>query len=210
MIYGMKINFSLFFKAVTSIIVFSFCSPIFADTTIVSDNQLSQTEQQGGVIAKQRLLQWQSLINHHQNGSELVKLKLVNQFFNRMKYVPSKDKWDERTHWATPIELLSQGRGSCEDFALAKYYSLRKMGIAAEKLRLAYVKALPSNQACMILAYYRSSTADPIILGHSHSALFTASKRPDLKPLYSFNETKNQQLNLWQDWTMRLSKQGLQ
>ncbi|MDM8349520.1 transglutaminase-like cysteine peptidase [Pseudomonas sp. sp1636] len=55
--------------------------------------------------------------------------------------------WGERDYWATPIEALVKGAADCEDYSLAKYFSLRQLGVPTGKLRLTYVKALKLNQA---------------------------------------------------------------
>jgi predicted transglutaminase-like cysteine proteinase len=78
--------------------------------------------------------------------------------------------WGQSDYWATPAELIGQGRGDCEDFSIAKYYSLIELGIPVSKLRLVYVKAVQTGpagtflQAHMVLAYYATPNADPLVL----------------------------------------------
>ncbi|MFX5464767.1 transglutaminase-like cysteine peptidase, partial [Acinetobacter baumannii] len=79
-------------------------------------------------------------------------------------YKSNEDVWGQRDYWATPIEFLTKNAGDCEDYAIAKYYTLSKMGISIDKLRLAYVKAIRLQQAHMILTYYESSQQEPLIL----------------------------------------------
>ncbi|BBN52020.1 hypothetical protein TRE132_01450 [Pseudomonas chlororaphis subsp. aurantiaca] len=59
----------------------------------------------------------------------------------------------------TPVEALWKGAGDCEDYAIAKYFSLRHLGVSSDKLRITYVKALRQNRAHMVLTYY--STRKP-------------------------------------------------
>jgi len=109
-------------------------------------------------------------------------LRDVNQFFNqRYQFVDDVDLWKQADYWATPLESMARGAGDCEDFTIAKYFTLRELGVAPQKLRLTYVKARiggPAStvtQAHMVLAYY----ADP--------AIRPASQRSDLQPVFSFN-----------------------
>ena len=61
------------------------------------------------------------------------------------------------------------------------------MGVPVDKLRITYVKAIRLNQAHMVLAYYETPSAEPLILDNLISDIKPASKRTDLVPVYSFN-----------------------
>ena len=125
---------------------------------------------------------------------ETAKLKHINDFINRtIGFEDDRSVWDQSDYWATPLETIGQGRGDCEDFAIIKYVSLRHAGIASDKLRLIYVKARintpdgPIQVAHMVLAYYASPNAEPLLLDNLEPRILPASKRPDLKPVFSFN-----------------------
>ncbi len=53
-----------------------------------------------------------------------------------------------------PLEFLGSNAGDCEDFTIAKYFSLLELGVSDKKLRLVYVKTIELNQFHMVLAYY--------------------------------------------------------
>ncbi len=102
-----------------------------------------------------RIDAWQNLMATQKQGTELEQLQVVNRFFNQqLRYVEDIDLWHEVDYWATPVQALIKGAGDCEDYAIAKYFSLRRMGIPSEKLRITYVKALRQNRAHMVLTYY--------------------------------------------------------
>lgn len=84
-----------------------------------------------------------------------------------------------------PVEALWKGAGDCEDYAIAKYFSLRHLGVASDKLRITYVKALRLNRAHMVLTYYSSPEAMPLVLDSLIDAIQPASQRTDLLPVYS-------------------------
>jgi len=170
-----------------------------------------------------RIDAWQSLLATQNQGSELDRLQAVNRFFNQqLRYVEDIDLWHETDYWATPIQALIKGAGDCEDYAIAKYFSLRRMGIASEKLRITYVKALRQNRAHMVLTYYSSPEAMPLVLDSLMEAIRPASQRPDLLPVYAFNgeglwltgsagnrkvgDTKR--LSRWQDLLKKMQAEG--
>lgn len=143
---------------------------------------------------------------------ELEKIKSINQFYNRqVQYREDIDNWGVVDHWTSPLELLQRGSGDCEDYAIAKYFSLIAMGLAPAKMRMVYVRAQTGGaiQAHMVLAYYPEPNAEPWILDNLITDIRPASRRPDLAPVFSFNAE-----GLWQgvgsasagDPTARLSR----
>jgi predicted transglutaminase-like cysteine proteinase len=121
------------------------------------------------------------------------RLKSINQFFNRrVLFRDDTEVWHEFDHWASPLETLEKGQGDCEDYAIAKYFSLVAVGMPTHKLRLVYVRAQLGGsggptQAHMVLAYYASASAEPLILDNLIGDVRPASRRPDLTPVFSFN-----------------------
>jgi len=85
------------------------------------------------------------------------------------------------------MQMLTSNGGDCEDFSIAKYFTLREMGIPAERMRLTYVKALELNQAHMVLTYFPTPESDPLVLDNLLTEIRPASDRKDLLPVYSFN-----------------------
>ena len=55
----------------------------------------------------------------------------------------------------------------------------------------------------MVLTYYHKSGAEPVVLDNINKTLQLASKRTDLKPVYSFNAS-----GLWQAKTKGETKVG--
>ncbi len=139
-----------------------------------------------GDDAVERLLDWQVLAQD-KSGGELDKLNHVNDFFNQARFVNDQELWGEEDYWATPVELLARNAGDCEDYAIAKYFTLIAKGIAEEKLQISYVKAIELGQAHMVLAYYEAPESIPLILDNIDPEIKPANLRPDLEPVYSFN-----------------------
>lgn len=148
---------------------------------------VSAVESLYGEAAGRRVIAWRNLIDELSTQSEQQKIEQVNQFFNQLNFVNDIDLWGQSDYWATPLEFLGANAGDCEDFTIAKYFSLRELGVDDNKLRLIYVKALELNQFHMVLAYYSTPSAVPVILDNLNKSLLPATKRDDLLPIYSFN-----------------------
>ena len=148
---------------------------------------MNYVQEEFGTEAHQRLENWQRLHALAANAPIDRQLRLVNSFFNRVTFVSDIRHWGEEDYWATPVELLTTNGGDCEDFSIAKYLTLKSMGVPDDQLRIVYVKALELNQAHMVLAWYPEPDADPLILDNLINDIKPASQRTDLEPVYSFN-----------------------
>ncbi|GAC29193.1 transglutaminase-like cysteine peptidase [Brumicola pallidula] len=169
-----------------------------------------------------RVRAWQLILEQQKNQSVDSQLYEINSFFNKIDFVDDKQHWGKNDYWATPIEFLGTNGGDCEDFTIAKYFSLIELGVASEKLRLMYVTATRPRQAHMVLAYYETPVSVPLVLDNINRRILPATQRRDLIPIYSFNgdglwrakskgqgrqlQSKNNN-SLWQDLTERM-KQG--
>lgn len=157
------------------------------ETFEIPEPLLEEIQRQYGDEARQRLEKWQRLLKAPHDLPEKRKLLLVNSFFNQIPFVSDQDHWGQEDYWATPFELLATNGGDCEDYTIAKYYTLRALGVPDNKLRITYVKALRINQAHMVLAYYPTPDGDPLILDNLVNQILPASQRTDLYPVYGFN-----------------------
>lgn len=154
---------------------------------------------------------WQKLLDSIQQLSPPEKLRRVNEFFNRrIRFGEDAEIWGQPDYWATPMETLAKGAGDCEDFTIAKYYTLLNASVPHEQLRLVYVKARiggpTSNilQAHMVLAYYPTPDAEPLVLDNLITDIRPASRRPDLIPVFSFNSQ-----GIWQGTAGSQGKGGI-
>jgi predicted transglutaminase-like cysteine proteinase len=159
-----------------------------AQATFVFNEALFQKVQiRFGIEASNRVRDWQEVIADNKNSDTADQLYEVNRFFNRLEFVDDLKHWKKNDYWATPVEFLATNGGDCEDFTIAKYFSLRALGVPTEKLRLMYVKALDYNMAHMVLAYYETPSSIPLVLDNIKRDILPANKRRDLRPVYSFN-----------------------
>jgi predicted transglutaminase-like cysteine proteinase len=202
---------------------------VAAATAIDMDRLLATLQRLGGQATL--LTEWQKLLETTASldGAEN-KLRRVNEFFNRrIQFGDDQQIWGQSDYWATPMETLAKGKGDCEDFTIAKYFTLLNAGIPNEQLRLVYVKARiggPSStvqQAHMVLAWYATPDAEPLVLDNLITEIRPAARRPDLLPVFSFNSQGIWQgaaggepqstggigrLSRWQDLLQRARKEG--
>jgi len=134
-----------------------------------------------------RVEQWKSLIDSGSKWSDIQKLTSVNNFVNQFNFLDDIDHWGQEDYWATPLQTLVTQGGDCEDFSIAKYFTLTAMGMSEDKLRLTYVKALTINKAHMVVSYFERQNIEPLVLDNLNPIIVPASQRQDLIPVYSFN-----------------------
>jgi len=119
---------------------------------------------------------------------EMPLLKRTNDFYNQVPYFTDLEHWGVDDYWATPVELVASFGGDCEDYAIAKYMTLKDLGVPVERLRIAYVRAIKIGETHMVLAYYPTPDSDPWILDNLIPEIKHGSERTDLIPVYSFND----------------------
>lgn len=193
----------------------------------ISAELYGRIEKKYGAGGRIRAEEWQQLLNSQvaKNLPEADKLKKVNDFFNqRIDFVDDIVLWGVEDYWATPIELLAKGAGDCEDYAIAKYFTLKALGVPEEKMRITYVKAVELNLAHMVLTYFETSRSIPLVLDNLIPQIKPASDRNDLLPVYSFNGSglwlakargsgkrvgEAERISLWADLTQRMLKDEL-
>ena len=158
-----------------------------------SNGLTAWVQKQWGTEAVGRLTVWQRLVRNNQAAHtpgrpEITPLRQVNGFFNQVPYFNDAPHWGVADYWATPTEMLGSFGGDCEDYSVAKYLSLKEIGIPIERLRITYVRALKLGESHMVLAYYPTPEAEPLILDNLESDIRPASQRTDLEPVYGFND----------------------
>lgn len=207
------------------------CAGLFIATSVMTAGNFSldlellqKVEKKYGREAYNRLTAWEDLIRQDRSKADREKLEKVNRFFNsKIRFANDVDVWGIKDYWATPIEFLCKGAGDCEDFAIAKYFTLKAMGVDDEKLRITYVKAIQYNIHHMVLTYYSEPEAEPLVLDNLVDSINPASKRTDLMPIFGFNGSGlwmakqrgqgkmagSNRIKLWQDLLQKMSENKL-
>lgn len=194
------------------------------------DKMLLLAQQRYGTAGTQNVQQWRTLLREAQALPEPEKIKQVNTFFNRrIAFREDAEIWGMADYWATPLETLGRAGGDCEDFTIAKYVTLKLLDVPIDRMRLIYVRAQIGGphsrltQAHMVLGYYATPGAEPLILDNLITDIRPASRRGDLQPVFSFNSdglwvgqaassTANStaRLSRWRDLISRMQAEGLE
>ena len=194
------------------------------------DKMLLLAQQRYGAAGTQNIRQWRSLLHEAQGLPESEKIKRVNDFFNHhIAFRDDTELWGAADYWATPLETLGRAAGDCEDFTIAKYVTLKLLGLPIERMRLIYVRAQiggphsSTSQAHMVLGYYATPGAEPLILDNLLTEIRPASRRADLLPVFSFNSdglwvgqaagssaSPTARLSRWRDVITRMQADGLE
>lgn len=199
---------------------------LYANASLDLARMQSQMRTQFGQSGLESITAWQQMIRQAQGQGIEQQLWLVNDFFNRtILWEDDWVIWQQEDYWATPMETLGKRAGDCEDYSIAKYMSLRLLGVDNNKLRLIYVNAQVAGQsiAHMVLGYYPTPQASPIILDNINPQLLPAHQRPDLRPVFSFNDRglwvggatspsaePTSRLSRWGDVLQRMRQEGWQ
>lgn len=143
-----------------------------------------------------RLLRYKEFLEKAQYFELEKKLNRVNSYINkiRSKHDKISTKGGQNTigdYWMSPKEFFIAGSGDCEDYAIAKLYTLLYLGVNPEHLFLSVVKVKGSKTLHMILLYVQDKNSMPLVLDNLSWKILPFDKREDLSPMFAFNETSS-------------------
>ncbi len=157
---------------------------------VFSRHQLSQNRAQeacrSGERPACRVEKWQRFLGETTGRTEADQLRLVNRYVNRARYISDRRNWKRADYWAVPEELFSRG-GDCEDYAIAKYLSLRSLGISPERLRIVILYDRRRREDHAILAVFGDEEI-LILDNHYRRVMSWTNLRTRYQPYYSLNE----------------------
>lgn len=110
----------------------------------------------------------------------------VNSYINKTSYITDSRNWGQTDYWATPVEFFKRG-GDCEDYAIAKYMSLRALGVPEERLRIAIVQDLQKNIPHAVLIVY-TDKGTMVLDNQTQKPLWAGSMVNRYKPIFSINQ----------------------
>lgn len=126
---------------------------------------------------------WTDFLATAQKLDARAQLDVVNRWVNAHPHVADAANWGVPDYWATPGEFLARG-GDCEDFAIAKYFSLIRLGFAQRDLRIVIVSDNGSFHA--VLAVHTGD--DTLILDDQVADVTNLKAQPRYVPVYSLSE----------------------
>jgi predicted transglutaminase-like cysteine proteinase len=81
---------------------------------------------------------WAEMVRGARGMNRAAKLERVNAFFNRFPYRTDQELYGRSEYWAGPVEFLAHS-GDCEDYAIAKFFTLRELGFGDADLKVVVV-----------------------------------------------------------------------
>ena len=112
-------------------------------------------------------------------------MEAVNRWANAKPYVEDIANWGLPDYWETPGEFIAHG-GDCEDFAIAKYFSLVRLGFAARDLRIAVVSDSRAHDFHAVLVANIDGTE--WLLDNQIAQMVPLAEAPQYTPIYALNE----------------------
>lgn len=147
----------------------------------ILDTQLNETyNTQSANVQK-----WNDFIGTLKNEPKLRQLMRVNLWFKQFSYKQDNWVYNQDDYWASPVEFLTKG-GDCEDYAIIKYMSLKKLGFSADDMKIAMVYDVYSgtDHAFLIVKH---EGAD-FVLDNREKLTVARYMKNRYKPHYAFNE----------------------
>jgi predicted transglutaminase-like cysteine proteinase len=122
---------------------------------------------------------WKSFIGSEQGHPVRAELDEVNAFINLHVY--RLDAY----YWETPREFVVQD-GDCKDYAIAKYFTLRKLGWSADDLRVVVLRDVDiAEDHAIVVAYLDGKTYS---LDNLVPMVLPTDVIHHYRPYYSINE----------------------
>lgn len=114
----------------------------------------------------------------------------VNRTVNgAMTYKPDSAVWGVGDYWATPAEMAAKGAGDCEDFAIAKYWLLRSIGVPDDRLQMVLLQDTRRQLFHAVLVVHTASGA--YVLDNVTNRLRLDTDYGQYQPIMSFSGGRN-------------------
>ncbi|MBV8940027.1 MAG: transglutaminase-like cysteine peptidase [Alphaproteobacteria bacterium] len=133
-----------------------------------------------------KLKDWHHFLQQQQGKPEHDQLNAINNYANSFPYITDWVNWGVEDYWETPYEFLAVS-GNCKDYAIAKYYSLRAIGVPASRLRIIVLQDLNLGGVIhAVLGVYDDNQF--IILDNQIKQVIAAKSIYHYRPIYGINE----------------------
>ncbi len=133
-----------------------------------------------------RVNKWQDFLTELRGKDTINLLNSINHYMNQKTYIIDPINWGRPDYWSTPRQFFAK-EGDCEDYAIAKYMSLRKIGVPAEKLRIVVLKDENLDIMHAVLAVY-TDDSKIYILDNQIAQILEDKNIYHYTPIYSINE----------------------
>lgn len=128
---------------------------------------------------------WQVTIDGLRGKSPMGQLKGANKFANKARYILDSVNWGVKDYWESPGQFFRKD-GDCEDYAIVKFLTLRRLGWKNDDLRIVVLRDVNLKIAHAVLAVkYKKKN---YILDNQMTLVVLDTRIRHYKPIYSVNE----------------------
>jgi predicted transglutaminase-like cysteine proteinase len=128
---------------------------------------------------------WTNFLDSVRKKPRKEQIEAVNAWANTRPYVEDSQNYHVSDYWATPGQFLAHG-GDCEDYAITKYYSLIRLGMSADDMRIVIVDDTNLNVFHAVLAVRAEGTV--WLLDNQLQHVVPMDVAVQYVPIYSLNE----------------------
>ncbi|SCW85171.1 transglutaminase-like cysteine proteinase BTLCP [Sphingobium faniae] len=126
---------------------------------------------------------WSAIVQSSRHADRQKQAEIINIWVNRqLRFTDDRPGAD---HWATAAQSLQQGRGDCEDYAIAKMKLLEAAGFHPRSMFLVIVKDLVRRADHAVLAV--QIDGELMVLDNMTDRILPSSQISDYRPVLSFN-----------------------
>ena len=131
------------------------------------------------------LREWNAFLAGLQGRDRRSQVEEVNAYMNRQRYLTDLRNYGVSDYWATPGQFFSRD-GDCEDYAIAKFLSLRALGFGNDMLRVVVLQDLNLRVGHAILVVFLDG--ESLVLDNQVRRVVRAETIRHYQPIYSINE----------------------
>ena len=118
-----------------------------------------------------------------ENLSLIEKIKYINTHWNTKRYTKDNINFKKQDKWLTPKEF-NKWNGDCEDFAIAKFFTLKELGIENVKILIGIKESINTPHAVCIVDINNTT----YILDNLFKDVLSEYDYKDFSPNYSLDE----------------------
>ncbi len=207
-----------FFKVIFSILLLLIMITANSLAELIDNQVIVAADAKYKTFAKNRFIAAKKqLLTDLQGKTDMEKLEVVNSWYNAILYKSDREIYGVSDYWATLYEFVGKGMGDCEDYTIAKYYTLKELGIDPNKMKFTYVvykSRSGENISHMVLSYLTvpkpKSKDDILILGNINQRVLPVSKRLDIvKMVRMMNGDTGAQSKKWKQLDSDMKRKKL-
>lgn len=132
--------------------------------------------------------EWRELLESLQGKPLKEQMKAINDWANAHPYIIDQINWGLEDFWETPTEFMAMN-GDCEDYAIAKYYSLKQLGYDDEQMRIMIVQDFNLGGIIHAILGVYDDDRELYILDNQIPQVMPATRIYHYRPIYGINES---------------------